>query len=199
MQINPQDLKTLYSAVYGIGGSTTQRTPLIRHVTGEIFGLEIATGNKVPFQVSVSQIPSHVGSAFALASAVVNKVPVTDLYSGYTDRIAQILSFVNDADEVKDDIKRILKRHAAKAPRFLVVFNQLFAKNRTGVENAYIQFDKWLKILFQALDDAIVTLQIAMENRRLMDLLTQEGGDMTEYQVTGLAAADENEYALVEE
>jgi hypothetical protein len=154
---------------------------------------------KVPFQVSASQIPSHVGSAFALASAVVNKVPVSDLYAGYTERITQILSFVNDADEVKDDIKKILERHAAKAPRFLVVFHQLHANDRNNVDNAKVHFNKWLNPLFLALDDAIRSIKIVMENRLLRNVLNEEGGDMIAYQPTELAAADEMEYGILEE
>jgi hypothetical protein len=167
IQINPNDLKTLYSSVYSVNRDNTNISPIVNHLTKEVFGLDIASGGMVPFQVSVSQIPSHLGSAFALASAVVNKVPVTKLYNGYINRMARILSLVDDPNEVKDDIKGILRRHAAKAPRFLVVFNILFASNRTNVISAEIQFKKWSNMLFEALDAEIRLIKLNLENRLL--------------------------------
>jgi hypothetical protein len=166
MQIDPNDLNNLYSYVYEKKREFTGASLIIKHVTEKKIGWDISTGTKVPFQVSVSQIPGYVGSAFTLASAVVNKVPVDDLYTKYINRIKQILSLVDDPDEVEDEIMRVFARHAAKAPRFLVIVVHLFYKDRTNVVSAKIQFDKWFDPLIDALDEAIRHIKTVIALRR---------------------------------
>jgi hypothetical protein len=140
------DVKNFHRQIIG------HRTPLARLLHGNVSGAIRSNGDKCTFEVSTEVLPFHLAATFALASSIVRKIPVAEMYTQYISKIESILEISTEVALYKADIENEVRAHALRCVRFLGLFYTLLEEDDQNVTFAYKILNDFFLVFLQRLE-----------------------------------------------